>query len=347
MEFIGGLILVILAGLGTGTVAWPMKRIKNLHFEQYLFVFMFTAIIVYPWMVVLLNVPDISKVVDTVGIRSLAVSNVISICWGIANVLYLVCVVKIGAALTGAVLSAAGMSVGVIMPMIFKGSGLFKNAPELFSPAGLVILTGLIVIIIGIIFVSIAGAARDRILSHSASSDGSPAKNGNFIQGFILVIIAGILSAGLSLSFVYSQGPVIDAVKQQGTGDITANFAVWAFCTLGGGLVNVGYALYLMTKNNSWSLMFSRPHEIGYGSIVGLQFICSIIFLGVGMLLLGPLGASVGFAIQQSMQVIGNQLVGFLGGEWKGIHGKPRNTMYMAILIILMAVVILAYSNAV
>lgn len=347
MEFIGGLILVILAGLGTGTVAWPMKKIKDLHFEQYLFVFMFTAIIAYPWLVVLINVPDISKVVDTVGLRSLAVSNVISICWGIANVLYLVCVVRIGAALTGAVLSAAGMSVGVIMPMIFKGSGLFRNAPELFSPAGLVILTGLIVIIIGIVLVSMAGAGRDRILTRASQVAGTSQKKGSFIQGFILVIVAGILSSGLSLSFVYSQGPVIEAVKQQGTGDITANFAVWAFCTLGGGLVNVGYALYLMAKNNSWSLLFSRKEEVGYGSLIGLQFICSIIFLGVGMLLLGPLGASVGFAIQQSMQVIGNQLVGFLGGEWKGIYGKPRNTMYLAIVIILAAVVILAYSNAV
>ena len=102
-----------------------------------------------------------------------------------------------------------------------------------------------------------------------------------------------------------------------------------------------------MAKNNSWKLLFSRRDEIGYGSLIGLQFILSIVFLGIGMLLLGPLGASVGFAIQQSMQVVGNQLVGFLGGEWKGIYGKARNTMYLAIIVILIAVVILASSNAV
>jgi len=347
MEFIGGLILVMLAGLGTGTVAWPIKKIKDLHFEQYLFIFMFTAIIAYPWLVVIINVPDIYKVVETVGLRSLILSNMISICWGIANVLYLICVVKIGAALTGAVLSAAGMSVGVIMPMIFKGSGLFKNAPELYSPAGMVIIAGLAVIVIGIILVSIAGAGRERILAQVSPAAGTVRTKGKFVQGFILVVVAGILSSGLSLTFVYSQGPVIEAVKDQGKGDITANFAVWAFCTLGGGLVNVIYAMYLMAKNKSWALLFSRREELAYGSLIGLQFIGSIIFLGVGMLMLGPLGASVGFAIQQSMQVIGNQLVGFIGGEWKGVYGRPRKTMYMAIIIILVAVVILAYSNAV
>src|SRR6478735_1408087 len=146
MEILLGLLLVALAGLGTGTATWPMKKIKNLHFEQYLLVLMFTGIILYPWLVVLFNIPDPAEIVRKVGLKTLLISNLLSVCWGIANVLYLVCAVRIGAALTGAILSATGMSVGVIMPMIFKGSGMFNNAPGLFSPAGLVIMAGLFVI---------------------------------------------------------------------------------------------------------------------------------------------------------------------------------------------------------
>jgi L-rhamnose-H+ transport protein len=347
MEVFIGLFLVILAGLGTGTGAWPMKKIKDLHFEQFLFVFIFTGIILYPWLVTLLKISDLAGIIRTVGLRQLLISNLLSICWGVANVLYLICVVRIGAALTGAILSAAGMSVGVIMPMIFKGSGMFGNAPGLLSTAGIVILSGLIVIVIGIALVSAAGFGREKVLQQNAELAQNTKASGSFLKGMILVILAGFLSAGLSLSFVYSQGPVIAAVKEQGSGDMTANFAVWALCMLGGGLVNVFYALFLMAKNNSWKLLFARKDELLYGSIIGLQFIISIILLGRGMLLLGALGASVGFAIQQSLQVIGNQLVGFLGGEWKGIHGKPRNTMYLAIAIILLAVVILAFSNTI
>ena len=47
------------------------------------------------------------------------------------------------------------------------------------------------------------------------------------------------------------------------------------------------------------------------------------------------------------MQVIGNQVVGFVGGEWLGVKGKPRKTMYLALGIIFLAVIILAYSNTV
>jgi L-rhamnose-H+ transport protein len=345
MNIITGLLLVALAGLGTGTSAWPLKKIREFHFEQYLFVFMFSGIILYPWIWVFINVPDLVLVVRTAGLRPLLISNLLSISWGIANILYLICVVRIGAALTGAILSAVGISIGVIIPMVFKGSGLFGRAPGIFSASGLVILAGLLVIILGVVFVSAAGFGRERILKQETASVKSRRASGDFLPGLLLVILAGILSSGISLAFVYSQGPVIEAVKKQGAGDITANITVWALGMLGGGLVNVFYALYLMAKRNSWRLLFARKDEILYGGLIGFQFIASILLLGKGMVLLGVLGASVGFAIQQSMQVIGNQLVGFMGGEWEGVRGKPRNRMYLAIGIILAAVIILAYSN--
>src|SRR5436190_23662815 len=97
---------------------------------------MFTGIILYPWLVVLFRVPDPLLVIKTVGIGPLLISNLLSISWGIANVLYLICVIRIGAALTGAILSAVGISAGVLLPMIFKGSGLFSSAPDIFSYSG-------------------------------------------------------------------------------------------------------------------------------------------------------------------------------------------------------------------
>lgn len=339
-----GLILVTLAGLGTGTAAWPMKKIKDLHFEQFLFVFMFSAVLLVPWVVTLINVPDLGEIINRVGWKPLLISNLLSIGWGIANVLYLVCILKIGAALSGAILSAFGMSVGIIAPMVLKGSGLFRNAPSLMSNAGIFIMLGLAVVIIGVILVIIAGFGREKILNNNNNNSGKES-SGGFLQGLILIIVAGILSSGLSLAFVYSQGPIIEAVKLQGAGEITANFTVWTLGIVGGALINILYPAYLMFRKKTWHLLFARKDEILYGSIAGVQLILSIVFMGRGMVLLGILGASIGFGIQQSMQLVGNQLLGFLYGEWKGITGKPRKIMYAAIAIILVAVVILAYSN--
>lgn len=344
MEIVTGLVFVILAGLGTGTAAWPFKKINEIHFEQYLFIYIIIGIVIIPWAVVLLDVPNLLWVLKDIGLKPLLISNFFSVIWGIANILYLICVIKIGAALTGAILSALGMSVGVILPMIFKGSGLFKNAPDILSSTGVVIIIALFIIIIGLILISAAGFKRENILKIKSNKNTVIKTSEKFSTGLILAIIAGIFSAGLSLAFVYSQGPITKSVRLQGVSEITANLTVWTLGIFGGALVNIIYAVYLMTRKKTWYLLFIRKEELIYGSLVGLQFIISIIILGKGMLLLGALGASIGFGIQQSLQVIGNQLVGFIGGEWKGINGKPRILMYLGLMVILLAVCVFAYS---
>jgi L-rhamnose-H+ transport protein len=345
MEMIIGILLVAVAGLGTGTCAWPMKKINKLQFEQYWFIAMLTGLIIIPWAVVFIKVPDPITAYKTVGLKPLLLSNLFSMCWGIANVIYGVCVVRIGAALTGAVLSALGLCVGVVFPMILKGTGLFSQAPDLGSPAGMMVLSGVAVIIIGVVFVSMAGFGREQTLKNVDEQSRQKQAAGGFLAGLILVIAAGILSCGISLAFVYSQGPIVEAMTTQGVGNISANISVWAGGLVGGALVNLLYPAYLMTKKKTWHLLFDNSLDINLSRTIGVQFILSIILLGLGMRFLGVLGASIGFGIQQAMQLIGNQLVGFLGGEWKGVTGKPRLFMYTSIIVILIAVIILAYSN--
>ena len=63
------------------------------------------------------------------------------------------------------------------------------------------------------------------------------------------------------------------------------------------------------------------------------------------MLLLGVLGASVGAGIQQAMQMVGGQGVGFVSGEWRGVGGSPRRQMYLAIAALIVATIIMAFAN--
>jgi len=109
---------------------------RTFQFEHYWFVGMLAGLVVVPWGVVLATVPHPLEVYREVGWRPLAVSNLFAVGWGIANVLYGVCVVRIGAALTGAILSGLGVVAGVTMPMVLKGSGKFQDAPDLTSAAG-------------------------------------------------------------------------------------------------------------------------------------------------------------------------------------------------------------------
>ena len=79
--------------------------------------------------------------------------------------------------------------------MIFKGSGLFKDAKDITSPAGLMVMAGVVVMLVGVVLVSFAGLGRDKVLQKKADE-----KAGSFTAGLIMAVIAGITSAGMSLS---------------------------------------------------------------------------------------------------------------------------------------------------
>jgi L-rhamnose-H+ transport protein len=316
-----------------------MKVMRKYRFEHWWFVSMLVGLVLLPWAATFALCPNAIEGYQHIERSLILKANLFSFGWGIANVLCGLCFVRIGFALTGGILTGLGVSIGVTVPLVIKGSGLFSQAPNISSPAGHTILVGVALMLCGVFLVSLAGFGRDKALKTSSR----PA--GDFAVGLAMVIAAGILSVGLSFSFVYSQDSVIQAMKVQGAGEIAANFAVWAISLIAGALVNLLYPAYLMTKNRSWSVLTQSWRDGMLSALIGLSMCLAIALMGKGMLLLGTLGASVGFGIQQSSQMLGNQAVGFISGEWKGVLGSPRIQMYLAILLLLSAAAVLAYGN--
>ncbi len=336
-----GVLVVVIAGLIQGSGGWPIKVMKKFGYEQWAFIGMLGGLIIIPWAVTLLFCPRAFEAYGSVDPMVVIKSNIFSLSWGIANILCMLCFVRIGFSLTGGILTGIGVSLGVIMPMIFKGSGLFSQAPDLNSPAGRLVLIGVAVMIIGVVVASLAGFGRDKALQKTQQ------KSGSFLVGLIMAIIAGALSCGISFAFVYSQGPIVQAMMDRGAGEIPANFAVWAVGLMGGALINVLYPAYLMTKNKTWNVMKGAGKEILLAIIISINLSVGIALMGKGMLMLGALGASVGFGVQQAMQMLGTQGVGFVGGEWKGVHGSPRRLIYTAVALLIIAALIMAYGNKV
>ena len=337
-----GIVLAAVAGLGAGSCLWPIKVIRRLRFEHYWFVGMLPLVLV-PWLIVLTTIPDPWTAYAEVGWRPLAISNLFAIGWGIANVLAGLCVVRIGLALTGAILTGLGVTVAVTVPMVFKGTGLFSESPDLASVPGLAVVSSVAVMLLGVVLCSLAGFGRERAIRSKGEVD-RPA-SGGFLGGLIMATLAGILSAGPYLSFVYGHGPIVDAMESHGVGDIPAGFSVWAAGLFGGALVNILYPAWLMTKNRSWGVLLESWGELFLGVLIGTQLILSFALQGFGMVMLGALGASVGTGIQQAMQIMGAQGVGFISGEWWGIGGRPRRQMIAAIVLLMIAVAIMVYAK--
>jgi hypothetical protein len=335
-----GALIVVVAGLIQGSGAWPMKFMRKFKFEHWWFVAMLVGLVLAPWTITLLFCPNALDAYRSIDPSTLIKANLWAMAWGVANVLCGLCFVRIGIALTGGILTGLGVSIGVTIPMIVKGSGLFSEAPSLNSAAGQTVLLAVCVMLVGVVFAAFAGFGRDRALQKADAP-----RSGSFLGGLTMVVIAGVLSAGISFAFVYSQGPIVSAMVARGAGTTAANFAVWAVGLLGGALINVTYPVYLMTHNKSWHVLFESGMDLALAIFMGFNFIVGVALMGRGMLLLGPLGASVGFGIQQAMQMLGSQGVGFATGEWRGVAGTPRRQMYLAVAILMAAALVMAYGN--
>lgn len=337
-----GIVLVTIAGLGAGSCLWPIKVIRKLRFEHFWFIGMLPLVFV-PWLIVLTTIPDPRTAFADIGWRPLAISNLFAIGWGIANVLGGLCAVRIGLTLTGAILTGLGATVGVMVPMVFKGTGLFSESPDLCSVPGAFVMSGVAAMLVGVVLAALAGFGRERVIRGKGESQ-RPA-SGGFLGGLIMAIIAGVLSAGPYLSFVYGHGPIIDAMKSHGAGEVSAGFSFWAVGLLGGALINILYPAWLMTKNRSWGVLLQSWPELFLSALIGTQLILSFGVQGFGMVMLGALGASVGTGIQQAMQIMGTQGVGFVSGEWRGIGGLPRRQMLAAIVLLIIAVTIMVFAK--
>jgi L-rhamnose-H+ transport protein len=115
----------------------------------------------------------------------------------------------------------------------------------------------------------------------------------------------------------------------------------------GAAIPNVLYPAMLMTRNKSWGMLAARPGEIGLSVVYGVLFFAPSALLGQGMLLLGPLGASLGWGLSQGTLILGGQILGFLAGEWRGISGTPRWQIYAAIILLVTAMTVMACAKAV
>ena len=190
-----GLLITTLSGLIMGTSPWPLKFMRHYRYEHFGLISMLFALLILPWSITLLCCPNFFIALKEVPAGVLLKANAFTFAWGIAQVLAMQCFVRIGVSLTYGILCAIGAGVGVVTPMILKASGQFADAPDVFTPVGLIVLAGLAVLVAGVFFASLAGFGREKSLEQTVRQiDASPESGGSFAVGLVMVITAGILS---------------------------------------------------------------------------------------------------------------------------------------------------------
>ena len=330
-------LLIIFASVFQGSFGLGMKYMAPLKWESWWLVHVTIAMLIIPLVWAFIAVPNLSEVLSTSfsdptmqGVVFMAM--LFGFLWGIGGILFGVSVPYIGLSLTmGIVMGLAG-SVGALIPLL-----QMENATT--TPQFPYVILGLVITLVGVAITAKAGIDKDKI---SADASG---EQSNIVKGISIAVACGVLSALLNVGFVQAT-PIAKLAEELGAIDRNASLAAWVVVLFGAYIMNAGYAVFLLFKNKSWNSFSVAGSSNAYkGAIVAS--ICWFGALGVygqGAALIGPIGGVIGWPMLLGLSLIVSNFWAYRAGEWNNAK-KPFNLLLIGLVVLVLASVVLGYSN--
>jgi len=298
------------------------------------------ALLLVPWPLAFLTVPNLLGVLRSASAESVVMALLFGAGWGVGGVFF------------GLGIAALGLSLGLslIMGLVAIGGSLvplmMKYPEQLLRPAGLVLMAGIVVMILGLVACARAGQLKEKSTRRSepGEADGQ-AEKASFKLGLCFCIASGLTSALVNFGLIFGAEIAHGAVLQGATPS-NANNAIWALVFTSNYLVNIGYCLFLLKKNHSLA-NFSRGGGAPWAATVylGVFWAGGIVVYGMGATGMGQFGAFLGYPVMLIVSILTGNSLGVLTGEWKGVSARPKRAMTVGVCLLMLAIVVLAYSS--
>lgn len=334
-----GMILVLVAGLLQGTFMLPTKYTKKWNWENTWLSFSSMAYLLFPWGIALLTVPDLKQILAETSDATLARALLFGFGWGLGCLTFGLGIDYLGLSLGFAIILGLTASIGTLVPLVIL------SPEKLASAQGALVLTGVVVMLVGISVCAWAGKQRESAMSASLEGRGSSLKK-SYAPGLVLCILSGVLSACGNLGFAFGSEMTLVAIRWR-TPEQYASVPLWAVIMVPLFVCNVAYALFLVIRNHSFA-KFQLPRTGHYYLLtasMGLMWLVGMLVYGVGANKLGRIGPSIGWAALMASVVIVANLWGLLTGEWRGTGTRPVRTMSGGVFVLILAILIIGLSN--
>jgi len=331
-----GIGLALIAGVMAGNSMLPMKFAKRWRWENIWLVFSVVSLVVIPWCLAAVTVDDLSSVYGNLSVGQLAVPFLFGAGWGIAQVLFGLSVARLGLALGYAIIIGLGTVGGTLVPLIFQ------RRDVLLTGKGLMIFSGLVIMVAGTAAASWAGSLREQ---HAGAKAVVPGRSVNYGASVLLAVICGLLAPMLNFSLAFGQAIAEEAVRQ-GASVASASYAVWPVGLAGGFVPNVAYTIYLLCRNHTWGNFRHLTPGVYWAALMGGLWMGAVATYGVSATYLGALGTSIGWALFQIFMIMAANASGVVTGEWKGAQQRARNLLWASLLLLALATVIIALANS-
>src|SRR4026209_2618752 len=201
MQVLLGVIFHFIGGFASGSFYIPYKKVKGWHWESYWIVGGLFSWLIVPPLAAWLTIPGFTEIIKATGSSTLLITFFFGLLWGIGGLTYGLGVRYLGVSLGSSIILGLCMVFGALIPSIYydfspvEGKDTFSEMAS--SNWGLIVLTGLVVCILGIIICGKAGTMKEKQLRAAGTEPHvmEVKTEYKFALGMFVSIISGVLSA--------------------------------------------------------------------------------------------------------------------------------------------------------
>jgi L-rhamnose-H+ transport protein len=333
-----GMVIISVSGIFNGTFALPMKYSRHWRWENTWLLFSLFSLVVLPWVLAVRFVPNLWAVYANTPIHVLFFPLGFGLLLGIAQVTYGLGIASVGIAIAIAIVSGVSCVSGALVPLIFL------QPAELFRPRGVLLLVSMAILLVGLTLYSMAGRRRES--EQSGVNSGTQAFKWGFGTGLAICIFTGVFGSSINLGFAFS-GEIIHNSIEHGGNAVTSTYGVWALLFGASFIANLVYCSHLLFRNHAWSLFLGEGWTKEVAFVIGMALLSFGAFIGygVGAMVMGKYGTSVGWALFVAATIIASSLAGMVMGEWKNTSQRTHRLLLAAVTVMLASVVTLVLSG--
>ena len=288
--------------------------------------------------------------------------------WGCGAVTFGLGVGAVGQSLGFSLILGTCAVLGSIIPL------LVLNPDKVWSDEGKHDWVGLAVMCLGLTYIGIAGACKERD-QHQATAPPAPADKSipeldealldkptpepepasgsssttSFLQGLLICLFSGATCAMANLAFAFG-GAIKTSTLAHGASKGNQVNALWVVVMIPVGLVNLLWYGYTVHTEGSWHKFTADDAKtigvnIAASALMGLLWFGGTVLSGVGEIFIGDLGAVIGWPVYTTVMVLTSNTVGIVQGEWRGASEAAKRWMGGGILIMVCAIVTIGVSD--
>ncbi len=335
---LAGILLLLLAGFAQGSFGMGMKRQSPLSWESFWFIYSLAAMLIIPIIWGYASSTSFFEAIFSTSSDVLFTSILLGFLWGIGGILFGVSVNYVGVSITNGVVMGLAGGLGAIIPL-FGIEGVTE------TPSFTYVVVGVGIMLVGVAMSAYSGILRDK--EHHESKH-VPSGKRNIVKGLVIVTLSGVLSSLLNIGFEEAN-PIVATAKSLGASDVSAALPARATVVFGGLLMNLGYAVYLLCKNNTWSDFSTMKSGAArtaslWALITGLLWFLPLGLSGIVAVSMGELGNVITWPVMLALSLIFGNIWGYLSGEWKGTK-VSFVVMSAAAVVLIVACMILTFKD--